>query len=100
MEAVLWGQNKARFVVGRELDGTNRKLRCYPRPLYAGARIWEYPAETEWLVGCKRASDGAMEVTAAFPFPPRLEMPEETAYNPIQEQKLSLDGQILLAQRK
>ena len=100
VQAVFWGRNKARFVIGQGPDGEFRKLRYYSKPLYAGALIWEYPAGTRWLVGCRKATDGAMEIAAAFPFLPQIAMPKESGYNPIRDQKASLDEQISNARKK
>lgn len=75
-QATLWGHHKARFLVGRGENGAYWKLRSYPRPHFAGVHIWDYPPGTLWLVGCRRASDGAMEVTASFPVPRELSQPE------------------------
>lgn len=93
-KAMLWGKNKSRFIVGRGLTGEWLKLRYYPKPLYLGLLIWEYPPDTRWFIGCRRAADGAMEVTAAFPLPPEWKQQKEAV--PLAEIDLrpSLDDQI------
>lgn len=93
-EAMLWGGNHSRFVVGQGLDGENLKVRYYSRPLYAGVRIWEYPAGIRWLVGCRRATDGAMEIAAAFPVPDWIPCLEEVEPYLERQEKASLDEQI------
>lgn len=45
-KVLLYGRNKARFVIGMGPDGEYRKLRYYPKVRYAGALVWEYPAGT------------------------------------------------------
>lgn len=86
--------------MGRGQNEENIKVRYYPKPLYAGALIWEYPAGTQWLVGCRRAADGAMEVAAAFLLPALIEQPEETSHNRESSPKTSLEEQILNAERQ
>lgn len=92
--AMLWGKNKSRFIVGRGPVGEYLKIRYYPKPLYTGLLIWEYPPGTQWLLGCRRAADGAMEVVAAFPLPPEWEQREEAAASTETALQLSLDDQI------
>lgn len=99
-EVSLWGGNRSRFVVGRGENGEYLKLRYYPRPLFAGVPMWDYPSGTRWLVGCRKAADGAMELAAAFPMPP---VPEKTveADTPIKsERRISLDDLIQQAEEK
>lgn len=99
-EASLWGRNRSRFIVGRGENGEPIKLRYYPKPWYTGALIWDYPSGTQWMVGCRKAADGAMELTAAFPMPP---VPEETLeeQTPVQsERRASLDDLIRMAEKK
>lgn len=93
-EAVLWGRNRSRFVVGRGENGDCLRLRYYPKPLFAGVPIWDYTCGTRWLVGCRRASDGAMEIAAAFPLP---SVPKKAEAPAASEQKVSLDDQIRAA---
>lgn len=97
-EAVLWGRHRSRFVVGQGENGDCLKVRYYPKPLYAGVFPWDYPAGTQWLVGCRQSADGAMEVAAAFPFPPAQKQPEAAAPREIQK-KPSLEDQIHKANR-
>lgn len=66
-EWILWGRKHSRFIVGRGEQGECFRLRSYDRPLYAGLEI---TTAGWWLVGCRRAADGAMEIGAAFPMPP------------------------------
>lgn len=99
-EMLLWGRNRARFVAGRGEKGEALKFRYYPKPLYAGVPIWEYPSGTRWLVGCRQAADGAMEIAAAFPLPPVPEKPVEEAVFTEPERKLSLQDQIQKAEEK
>ena len=88
-EWILYGRNHAKFLVGRGEKGEHWKLRSYDRPLYAGL-----PVATDgwWVVGCRKAGDGAMEIAAAFPIPsvPRNPEKEETR----KERKRPLDEQI------
>lgn len=96
-EALLWGRNRARFLVGQGEDEKYWKMRYYPRETFAGALPWEYPAGTRWLIGCRQASDGALEIAAAFPLPPEkaeMEAPPEKVPLP----KASLDDLIFQAQ--
>lgn len=96
-EASLWGRNRSRFVVGRGERGEYLKLRYYPKPLYAGVPIWDYPGGTRWLIGCRQSADGAMEIAASLPLPP---VPEKTGVPAASEQRLSLDLQIRKAAEK
>lgn len=99
-EAMLWGRHRSRFIVGRGQNGEYLKVRYYPNPLYVGAFLWDYPAGTQWLVGCRRAADGAMEVAAVFPLPLRMES-AKTSVVPIEtERRISLDDQIRNASAK
>ena len=98
-EAMLWGRNHARFVIGRDQDGKWMKIRYYPKPLYMGAVIWDYPRGTRWMLGCVRASDGAMEVASAFPLPLTWGLVEATPPEK-NECWTSLDDQISEAQRR
>lgn len=93
-EAVLWGRNRSRFVVGRGENGECLRLRYYPKPLFAGVPVWDYACGTRWLVGCRRASDGAMEIAAAFPLP---SVPKKAEAPAASERKVSLDDQIRAA---
>lgn len=88
-EWILYGRNHAKFLVGRSETGEHWKLRSYDRPLYAGL-----PVATDgwWVVGCRKAGDGAMEIAAAFPIPPAPRIPEKE--EPRRERKLALDDQI------
>ena len=98
-EAMLWGHHRARFVVGRDQEGKWLKVRYYPKPVYMGSVIWEYPKGTRWLLGCLRASDGAMEIASAFPLP--LTWGLTGAKSTVQNERwASLDEQIFEAQRK
>lgn len=96
-EALLWGRNRARFLVGHGEDGKFRKIRYYPKETFTGALPWDYRSGTRWLIGCRQASDGAMEIAAAFPLPPKkaeAEAPPEKESSP----KASLDD--LISQAK
>lgn len=96
--AMLWGRNKSRFIVGRGPAGECLKLRYYPKSLYIGPLIWEYPPGTRWLLGCRLATDGAMEVAAAFPLPPERMQSEASAAKV--DSRPSLDDQIYNAATK
>lgn len=99
-EASLWGRNRSRFNVGRGENGELIKLRYYSKPWYTGVLIWNYPNGTRWMAGCRKAADGAMELTAAFPMP---QVPEETVEEntPAQsERRPSLDDLIRTAEKK
>lgn len=97
---MLWGRNKSRFIVGRGPAGECLKLRYYPKPLYMGPLIWEYPSGTRWLLGCRQAADGAMEVAAAFPLPPERRQPEKTVTPAEPDPRLSLEDQIRSARMR
>ena len=99
-EVSLWGRNRSRFVLGRGENGDYLKLRYYPKPLVAGVPIWDYPSGTQWLIGCRRASDGAMEIAAAFPLPPVPEKRAEENTPTESERRISLDDQIRTAEKK
>lgn len=99
-EAVLWGRHRSRFIVGRGQNGEHLKIRYYPNPLYAGAFLWDYPAGTQWLVGCRRSADGAMEVAATFPVPPSWKQPEAAVMPKETKNRASLDDQIYRAEQK
>lgn len=88
-EWILYGRNHAKFLVGRGETGEHWKLRSYDRPLYAGL-----PVATDgwWVIGCRKAGDGAMEIAAAFPIPPVPRIPEKEEIR--KERKLALDDQI------
>lgn len=96
-EVSLWGRNRSRFVMGRGENGEYLKLRYYSKPLYAGKFIWDYPGGTRWLVGCRQAADGALEIAAAFPLP---SAPEKTAAPVQPERRLPLEDQIRKAEEK
>lgn len=97
-EATLWGKHKARFIVGQGENGEYLKLRSYPKPYFSGVHIWNYPPGTLWLVGCRKANDGAMEIAASFPVPLELSQPEEEVLEP--QRKSALDEQIDRAEWK
>ena len=99
MQAIvmLWGKNKSRFIVGRGQSGECLKVRYYPKPFYMGLRIWEYPPGTWWLLGCRRAADGAMEVAAAFPLPSEWKQRKEAVPLAETDPRPSLDDQIRIA---
>ena len=92
--AMLWGRNKSRFIVGRGSAGECLKLRYYPKPLYMGPLIWEYPPGTQWFLGCLRSADGAMEVAAAFPLLPEWKQQEVVVASAETDWRPSLDDQI------
>ena len=99
-EASLWGRNRSRFIVGRGENSKSLKLRYYQKPWYTGVPIWDYPSGTLWMVGCRKAADGAMELVAAFPMPPVLEETVEEDTPTEAERKASLDDQIRTAEKK
>ena len=97
VKALLWGRNRSQFIMGEGEDGKLVKFRYYQRPLYAGLRI---TTEGLWLVGCRKASDGAMEVAAAFPVPPIPEPEPEQEQETEKHRKASLNDIILAAKAK
>ena len=93
-QVVLWGRHRAKFIIGKGENGEYLQLRYYQRPQYAGLEV---NTGGQWYIGCRKASDGAMEVAAAFPVPP---MPEEPQNEPEpQAPKPGLDDLIRSAQR-
>lgn len=92
---LLWGRNRAKFIIGRGENGENLQLRYYQRPLYAGLEV---TTTGLWYIGCRKASDGAMEIVAAFPVPPVAEIPREEAEPPAR--KPGLDDLIRGAQSR
>jgi len=98
-EALLWGRNRSRFLVGQGGDGKFWKIRYYPKETFAGALPWDYPAGTRWLIACRQASDGAMEIAAAFPLPPTK---KEIEFLPEKEplRRASLDDLISQAKER
>lgn len=102
MQAIvmLWGKNKSRFIVGRGKTGECLKVRYYPKPLYMGLQIWEYPPGTWWLLGCRRAADGAMEVAAAFPLPSEWKQQKKAVPLVETDPRPSLDDQIRIAAKR
>lgn len=98
-EALLWGRNRARFLVGQDEDGNYRKLRHYSRETFVGILPWDYPSGIRWLIGCRQASDGAMEIAAAFPLPPeKVEAQAPLEKKPLR--KASLDDLISKAKEE
>lgn len=96
-EAVVWGISSKRpcFVMCLGENGERYQLRTYPRERYAGYSFRSpLPVEPgiRWLIGVRKAKDGAMEIAAAFPLPDRTEPDshEET----VVPQKRSLDSMI------
>lgn len=84
MEAVLWGNHKSCFYVGDCLDGKYYKFRYYSKEWFIGIppRGSGYEEQYSlWLLGCKRAADGAMDLIAAFP------LPNARLYDPTQKDK-------------
>lgn len=72
LEAVLWGNHKSCFYAGTCLDGKHYKFRYYSKAWFLGVppRGSGYEEQDSlWLLGCKRAADGAMDLIAAFPLP-------------------------------
>lgn len=92
-EWILYGRSRSKFIVGRGINGEYLRLRRYDRPFYAGIEV---QTKGWWMVGCKKASDGAMEIAAAFPMPPLMEYSKEETPLP---RKPSLDDLILAAQK-
>lgn len=93
-QIILWGHHRAQFIVGRGEHGEYLQLRYYQRPLYAGLEVNTVGL---WYIGCRRASDGAMEIAAAFPVPPMPESPQNEPESPAR--KPGLDELIRSAQR-
>lgn len=84
LETVLWGSNKSCFYVGACLDGKYYKFRYYSKEWFVGIppRGSGYEEQySPWLLGCKRAADGAMDLIAAFP------LPNARLYDPTQKDK-------------
>lgn len=94
VQIVLWGRRRSKFIVGRGEHGENLQLRYYQRPLYAGLEV---NTAGLWYIGCRKASDGAMEVVAAFPVPPMPESPQNEPEP--QTRKPGLEDLIRSAQR-
>ena len=92
-EWILYGRSHSKFIVGRGINGEYFRLRRYDRPNDAGLAV-----ETGgwWMIGCKKAADGAMEIAAAFPMLPPMDRPKEEAPLP---KKPSLDDLIRAAQK-
>lgn len=97
VKALLWGRNRSQFIMGEGEDGKLVKFRYYQRPLYAGLRI---TTEGLWLIGCRKATDGAMEVAAAFPVPPIPETVQQQEQQTENPRKASLNDRILAAKTK
>lgn len=105
-EAVVWGAppRKACFVMSRGENGERYRLRTYPRDHYAGYSFRDklpVGQGVPWLIGVRRAKDGAMEIAAAFPliYPPIWEDLPELPPLP-DKRKPSLGAQIENAQRQ
>ena len=92
---ILWGRNRAKFLVGRGENGENLQLRYYQHPLYA---CLEVTTAGLWYIGCRKASDGAMEIVVAFPVPPMAEIPKDESEPPAR--KPGLDDLIRGAQSR
>ena len=72
LQAVLWGNNKSCFYAGIGADGKHYRFRYFAKEWFAGIppRGSGYEEQDSfWLMGCKKASDGAMDLVAAFPLP-------------------------------
>jgi len=72
LEAILWGNHKSCFCVGTCIDGNRYKFRYYSKSWFLGIppRGSGYEEQDSyWLLGCKKAADGAMDLVAAFPLP-------------------------------
>ncbi len=70
LQAVLWGNNKSCFYVGVSLDGKHYRFRYYARDWFMGIppRGSGYEeSDSLWLMGCKKAIDGAMDLVASLP---------------------------------
>lgn len=72
LEAVLWSNSgtKACFLIWKDLNGVQRKLRYYPKKHYMGRSFLDdlYAFEgARWILGALRAKDGAMELVAGLP---------------------------------
>lgn len=97
VKALLWGRNRSQFIMGEAEDGKLLKFRYYQRPLYAGLRI---TTEGLWLIGCRKAADGAMEIAAAFPVPPIPKSEQQPEQQMQEPRKASLDDIIRAAKAK
>ena len=72
LETIIWGNHKSCFYAATSADGNRYKLRYYSKDWFMGIppRGSGYEEQDSlWLVGCKRAADGAMDLIAAMPFP-------------------------------
>ena len=70
LQAVLWGNNKSCFYAGIGADGKHYRFRYFAKEWFTGIppRGSGYEEQHSlWLMGCKKASDGAMDLVAAFP---------------------------------
>lgn len=99
LEAVLWSNSgtKACFLVFKDTDGVQRKLRYYPKSHYIGRSFLDdkYAFEdAQWVLGALRSKDGALELVAGFP----LVQKEFTEKK--HNEKPTLATQIALAQKK
>lgn len=94
-QILLWGHHRARFLFGRGENGEYLQLRYYQRPLYAGLEV---NTAGLWYIGCRKHSDGAMEIVAAFPVPPIEAIVQEEGKPPAR--KPGLDDLIRSAQSR
>lgn len=84
LERILWsnGRSPCFFLIGTGEDGQCCKLRCYPKADHVGLHIrdsvYAKPG-AQWLLGCQRSNDGAMDLIAAFPLPESVGGEEQRA---------------------
>lgn len=70
--AILYGKGRwnARFLLGEGDDGKRYKFRMYPKNYYMGIPLNNKvfgKRNSVWLVGCEKATDGAMDLVFSFP---------------------------------
>lgn len=101
LEAILWGNHKSCFYAGTTSDGNHFKFRYYFKEWFIGTppRGSGYEEQDSlWLVGCKKAADGAMDLVAAFPIPNakinNAVKQKNEDIRPIKPQKPSLAGRL------
>ena len=70
LQAITWGRNRSCFYMGVGNDGMNCKFRYFAKDYFCGLPPYGSGYDEEnswWLLGCRKAHDGAMELVAAFP---------------------------------
>lgn len=70
LHAITWGKNHSCFYMGIGDDGVHYKFRYFAKDYFCGLVPYGSGYDEEnswWLLGCRKANDGAMELAAAFP---------------------------------